>query len=53
MQKLIRDLTQLAWDKHGQLDQKTDPSLSHLVDSLAYLVWYLYPLTNLKRSTYK
>jgi len=51
--KLIRDLTQLVWDKHGQLDQKTDPSLSHLVDSLAYLVWYLYPLTNLKRSTYK
>lgn len=42
--KLIRDLTQLVWDKHGQLDQKTDPSLSHLVDSLAYLCWYLYPI---------
>ena len=42
--KLIRDLTQLEWDKHGQLDQKTDPSLSHLVDSLAYLCWTLYPL---------
>lgn len=44
--KLIRDLTQLVWDKHGQLDQKTDPSLSHLVDCLAYLCWKLYPLTN-------
>lgn len=44
--KLIRDLTQLKWDKRGQLDQKTDPSLSHLVDGLAYLVWYLYPLVD-------
>lgn len=43
--KLIRDLIQLKWDKHGQLDQKTDPSLSHLVDALAYLCWKLYPLT--------
>lgn len=42
--KLIRDLTQLVWDKNGDLDQKTDPSLSHLVDALAYLCWYLYPL---------
>ena len=43
--KLIRDLTQLVWDKHGQLDQKTDPSLSHLVDCLAYLCWKLFPLS--------
>jgi len=43
--KLIRDLIQLVWDKHGQLDQKTDPSLSHLVDGLAYLCWTLYPIT--------
>lgn len=42
--KLIRDLKQLVWDKNGELDQKTDPSLSHLVDALAYLCWYLYPL---------
>jgi phage terminase large subunit len=49
--KLIRDLTQLVWDKNGQLDQKTDPSLSHLVDGLAYLVWMLYPLTEKKKST--
>ena len=42
--KLIRDLTQLVWDKNGQLDQKTDPSLSHLVDCLAYICWKLFPL---------
>ena len=48
--KLIRDLTQLVWDKNGDLDQKTDPSLSHLVDSLAYLCWYLYPLVKKQHS---
>jgi hypothetical protein len=42
--KLIRCLTQTTWDKHEQLDQKTDPSLSHLTDSLAYLTFHLYPL---------
>lgn len=42
--KLIRDLTQLVWDKNGQLDQKTDPSLSHLVDCLAYLCWKMFPI---------
>lgn len=46
--KLIRDLIQLKWDKHGQLDQKTDPSLSHLVDCLAYLCWKLYPILETK-----
>ena len=49
--KLIRDLLQLTWDKHGQLDQKTDPSLSHLVDSLAYLCWHIFPLIKPKRSS--
>jgi hypothetical protein len=48
--KLIRDLTQLVWDKHGQLDQKTDPSLSHLVDCLAYLCWTLFPLMEKRKS---
>jgi len=48
--KLIRDLTQLVWDKNDQLDQKTDPSLSHLVDSLAYLCFKLYPLINSKKT---
>jgi len=48
--KLIRDLTQLVWDKNDQLDQKTDPSLSHLVDCLAYLCWTLYPLINKRKS---
>lgn len=42
--KLIRDLKQLKWNKHGELDQKTDPSLSHLVDCLAYLCWAKFPI---------
>lgn len=42
--KLIRDLKLLKWNKHGELDQKTDPSLSHLVDCLAYLCWKYYGL---------
>jgi PBSX family phage terminase large subunit len=45
--KLIRDLKQLVWDKNGQLDQRTDPSLSHLVDGLAYACWKLYPLRDI------
>lgn len=49
--KLIRDLVQLKWDKHGQLDQTTDKSLSHLVDSLAYLCWKIFPLIPQKKST--
>lgn len=51
--KLIRDLLQLNWDKYEQLDQTTDPSLSHLVDGLSYLVWRLYPLqVNVDYSTH-
>jgi phage terminase large subunit len=42
--KLIRDLTQLEWRKEGELDQKTDPSLSHLVDCLGYACWKFHPL---------
>jgi len=42
--KLIRDLTQLEWRKEGELDQKTDPSLSHLVDCLGYLAWHFFPI---------
>jgi phage terminase large subunit len=49
--KLIRDLIQLQWNKHGELDQKTDPSLSHLVDCLAYVCWKLYPLINMPKSS--
>lgn len=51
--KLIRDLTQLVWDKNGKLDQTSDPSLSHLVDALAYLCWYLYPIKRKVKSTCK
>lgn len=42
--KLIRDLMQTVWDKNEDLDQKSDPSLTHLVDALAYLCWKYYPL---------
>lgn len=48
--KLIRDLTQLTWDKDGQLNQKTDKSLSHLVDALAYACFLHYPLVDKKQS---
>lgn len=41
---LIRDLTQVVWDKDMQLDQRSDPSLTHLLDSLSYLCWKLFPL---------
>lgn len=45
--KLLRDLKQTVWDKDGQLDQRSDPSLTHLVDGLAYAMWYLYPLKDI------
>jgi PBSX family phage terminase large subunit len=45
--KLLRDLKQTVWDKDGQLDQRSDPSLTHLVDGLAYAAWYLYPLRDI------
>ena len=48
--KLIRDLTLLKWDKREQLDQKTDPSLSHLCDALSYAAWNLYPLIKKQES---
>ena len=48
--KLIRDLTQLVWDKNMKLDQKTSPDLSHLVDCLAYLCWKYYPLMTTRKS---
>jgi len=49
--KLIRDLVQLKWNSKGELNQKTDPSLSHLVDSLAYLCWHLYPMVKREKSS--
>ncbi len=48
--KLIRDLVQLQWRKDGELDQSSDPSLSHLVDALAYLCWNLYPITKIQEA---
>lgn len=48
--KLIRDLKMLKWNKQGELDQKTDKSLSHLVDCLAYVCWKLFPLMQMSHN---
>ena len=47
--KLINDLEKVVW-KGSDLDQKTDPLLTHISDSLGYLAWALYPITD--RQTY-
>jgi len=36
--KLINDLEKVSW-KGQDLDQKTDPSLTHISDALGYLAW--------------
>lgn len=36
--KLINDLEKVSW-KNDELDQKTDPSLTHISDALGYLCW--------------
>lgn len=41
--KLINDLEKVTW-KGSDLDQKTDPLLTHMSDSLGYLAWSLYPI---------
>ncbi len=43
--KLINDLEKVSW-KDGSLDQKTDPSLTHISDALGYGVWKIFPITN-------
>jgi phage terminase large subunit len=37
--KLINDLEKVSW-KGQDLDQKTDPSLTHVSDALGYLAWH-------------
>lgn len=49
---LIADLEKVSW-KDNQLDQKTDKMLTHVSDSLAYLCWSLYPITNFIKPTSK
>ena len=39
--KLIRDLEQVVFQPNGDLDQKTDRSLTHISDALGYLLWKL------------
>lgn len=41
--KLISDLERVSW-KDGQLDQKTDKMLTHISDSLGYLLWKMEPI---------
>jgi phage terminase large subunit len=41
--KLINDLEKVSW-KNNQLDQKTDPMLTHISDCLGYGAWNLFPL---------
>lgn len=47
--KLIGDLEKVSW-KDGQLDQKTDPLLTHLSDCLSYWCWKVAPLTSSRKS---
>jgi hypothetical protein len=42
-QKLIADLEKVSW-KDGDLDQKTDPMLTHISDALSYWCWAVDPL---------
>jgi len=41
--KLINDLEMVSW-KNNDLDQKTDPMLTHISDALGYLAWNLFPI---------
>ena len=49
--KLINDLEQVTW-KGNQIDQKTNPMLSHISDAMAYAVWKLMPLKPKRKSVY-
>lgn len=42
--KLINDLEKVSW-KDNKLDQKTNPMLTHISDSLGYGAWRLMPIT--------
>lgn len=45
--KLIGDLEKVSW-KDNKLDQKTDPSLTHISDAFGYLCNHLMPLEGFK-----
>ena len=49
--KLIQDLEQVTW-KGNQIDQKTNPMLSHISDAMSYAVWKLMPLKSKPRQVY-
>lgn len=46
--KLIGDLERVSW-KDNKLDQKTDPMLTHISDSLGYALWHLEAIGNTNR----
>lgn len=43
--KLINDLEKVTW-KGSDLDQKTDPLLTHISDALGYVAWWRYPIVD-------
>lgn len=47
--KLINDLEKVQW-KNNKLDQKTDPMLSHISDTLGYTLWHLDPIQGVRQS---
>lgn len=48
--KLINDLEKVSW-RGNDLDQKTDPLLTHVSDALGYLCWKIAPIkSNAKRT---
>ena len=49
--KLITDLEQVCW-KGNQIDQKTNPMLSHISDAMSYAVWKLMPLKPKRKAVY-
>lgn len=41
--KLIGDLEQVIFDERGELDQKSNPMLTHISDAFGYWVWREWP----------
>lgn len=48
--KLINDLERVSW-KNNELDQKTDPLLTHISDALGYGCYKLFPPATLNRQS--
>ena len=48
--KLVNDLEKVSW-KGRELDQRTDPLLTHISDALGYAAWQLLPIQEDLRNT--